>query len=395
MTGTPALRSSSSRVAWGPVRSTIASTIRPEDLGRVLDGLAAAELHVLRPRARGSCRPSRAMPLANETRVRVEGRSKISATTRPASSGGQPEARSAFSRSARSRIAATASGGWCRSVSSERPATAGCGAKAADDMAAQSTSRPAVPSEPATRVARHQRPAGVADLKRRGHRGGGVGRGRLGRPSPDRPPRRGDRPPRAPGARRRHLGLAPLRAARCASRCRSAGSRGMATRRLRGGAHGRARLGPPRHRRRGPGDRHRGVRGRPGWPWARATGPAPSTSSAWRACRSRTASPGSTTTPSSPTRSRASAAAPSATSLPLSLVLIDLDRFKDFNDRYGHDAGNRMLAAVGEAIRLQHPRHRHAGALRRGGVRAHRARAVRRGDGGRRARARRRGRACA
>ena len=77
--------------------------------------------------------------------------------------------------------------------------------------------------------------------------------------------------------------------------------------------------------------------------------------------------------------------------LPLSLVLMDLDRFKDFNDRYGHDAGNRMLAAVGEAIRLQHPRHRHAGALRGRGVRAHRARAVRRGRRGRRARSRRRG----
>jgi diguanylate cyclase (GGDEF)-like protein len=36
--------------------------------------------------------------------------------------------------------------------------------------------------------------------------------------------------------------------------------------------------------------------------------------------------------------------------MPLSLVLMDLDRFKDFNDRYGHDAGNRMLAAVGQAI---------------------------------------------
>jgi diguanylate cyclase (GGDEF)-like protein len=36
--------------------------------------------------------------------------------------------------------------------------------------------------------------------------------------------------------------------------------------------------------------------------------------------------------------------------LPLSLVLMDLDHFKDFNDRHGHDAGNRMLAAVGEAI---------------------------------------------
>jgi diguanylate cyclase (GGDEF)-like protein len=36
--------------------------------------------------------------------------------------------------------------------------------------------------------------------------------------------------------------------------------------------------------------------------------------------------------------------------LPLSLVLMDLDHFKEFNDHHGHDAGNRMLAAVGEAI---------------------------------------------
>lgn len=35
---------------------------------------------------------------------------------------------------------------------------------------------------------------------------------------------------------------------------------------------------------------------------------------------------------------------------PLSLVIFDLDHFKAFNDEHGHDAGNRLLGLVGQAI---------------------------------------------
>ena len=55
--------------------------------------------------------PSRATPDSKEIRVRVDGRSNISATTVPASHGGQPAPRAALSSAARSSTAATASGG--------------------------------------------------------------------------------------------------------------------------------------------------------------------------------------------------------------------------------------------------------------------------------------------
>jgi diguanylate cyclase (GGDEF)-like protein len=36
---------------------------------------------------------------------------------------------------------------------------------------------------------------------------------------------------------------------------------------------------------------------------------------------------------------------------PLSLIYFDLDRFKDVNDRFGHEKGDQVLKSVGETVR--------------------------------------------
>ncbi|MBW1802905.1 MAG: GGDEF domain-containing protein, partial [Deltaproteobacteria bacterium] len=36
---------------------------------------------------------------------------------------------------------------------------------------------------------------------------------------------------------------------------------------------------------------------------------------------------------------------------PLSLLMLDIDNFKDYNDRYGHPEGDRVLSAMGRVIR--------------------------------------------
>ncbi len=38
---------------------------------------------------------------------------------------------------------------------------------------------------------------------------------------------------------------------------------------------------------------------------------------------------------------------------PVSLIMVDVDNFKDFNDRFGHLAGDRALTAVAEVLRTQ------------------------------------------
>ena len=63
----------------------------------------------------------------------------------------------------------------------------------------------------------------------------------------------------------------------------------------------------------------------------------------------------------------------------LTLLMLDLDHFKEFNDLHGHEAGNELLRRVGATLRSRGARGGRGGALRRRGVR--RADPRRRGAG--------------
>ena len=61
---------------------------------------------------------------------------------------------------------------------------------------------------------------------------------------------------------------------------------------------------------------------------------------------------------------------------PLCVAMLDLDRFKAYNDEHGHQAGDRLLKAAAGAWRGVAARHRRAGPLRRRGVRRSSCRAA-------------------
>jgi len=49
-------------------------------------------------------------------------------------------------------------------------------------------------------------------------------------------------------------------------------------------------------------------------------------------------------------RSNANGAARSASPEPISMIIFDIDHFKDYNDRFGHPAGDRRLVVVARTI---------------------------------------------
>ena len=58
---------------------------------------------------------------------------------------------------------------------------------------------------------------------------------------------------------------------------------------------------------------------------------------------------------------------------PLGVVMMDLDHFKDFNDTFGHAAGDALLSAVANVITDRHSSRRYCLPVWRGGIFAHHA----------------------
>ena len=342
MTGTPAWRSSSSSVGVRAGAEHDRVDHPAEHLRRVLDRLAAPELHVARREHRSPCRPG------GRCRSRTTPGSASTGARRPAP---RPSRRAAGasrrgpSRAGARRVEDRRHGlGLVVAQRQERaPAQGGVGGegrvrhgravyprapRAAGAVRRRDRSPPSNPRG-------HDAPLRDAITRRsksRRRRGGGP----CSSPSPS--------PSRGPGARRRHVGLGASRAV--ARRCRSA-----------------VRGWPPPRSSRLP---------QPPWPRA-ATAP---TAPPWPLGLAAFVAAGVAVGAGHRAQERAAARIATQSLVdrltgvhnyaffedalprecrraerygrPLSLILLDLDRFKAFNDRHGHDAGNRLLAAVGD-----------------------------------------------